>query len=626
MFTVATAFVTLLTGLLIEPAVSQSASQYFQTTMYRSPTQCERDQCLSPRSTSCQNRVIGYSNMQKGCSAGQICTNCVYGNLSFPTTCLCENPPYSVSTGYNTACNSGVTCSEGMCFRPCNTYLHVTLCPQSYCTWNLQTLICESSTASTPIYHWLSASGLSITAQAEVIVASTTDFPESFSDFQAASAGFQIQGTLLSDISPLQTIFSTLDTNFDGYLQKTEFVALPALLAKLSSGLPARAAKASAMARLLQNASERQLQGAASPQVCSLMSPRQYYCSFDASCKLNCKECGWKSATDTAYSQCVVPSPSTCFADSNKVYCPSDQLCHLPGDCSSCVDRPAVDYVMHACSAIWWGQQPLTDSRMWVCRYRNKVGMPCKMDQDCIYGLRRCLNSKCAGLEPYNPNQTCASDYDCPYLGYYCPKDPTGGENPYWVQFCRTQRSSGETCQDDRECKPDLRCNLAEAQPRCRQLFSLTLGAPANLDELCTSGWRDRFGLCALAALSKQVGRSCSSDLDCVTTDASGRTGQCSCKAWWDQDESSYCQPVAGDYTQYQQNLRAYLWFRSQNCGRFWTEQECLTIFSSKAKLLKLKVDCETQQLSGGPYLPPSSCGLSDPTTWPDYCAQLAAL
>ena len=33
----------------------------------------------------------------------------------------------------------------------------------------------------------------------------------------------------------------------------------------------------------------------------------------------------------------------------------------------------------------------------------------------------------------YNANQTCESDFDCPHLGFYCPSDPTGGQNPYWV-------------------------------------------------------------------------------------------------------------------------------------------------------------------------------------------------
>lgn len=42
---------------------------------------------------------------------------------------------------------------------------------------------------------------------------------------------------------------------------------------------------------------------------------------------------------------------------------------------------------------------------------------------------------KLGGAPPsrYNANQTCESDFDCPHLGFYCPSDPTGGQNPYWV-------------------------------------------------------------------------------------------------------------------------------------------------------------------------------------------------
>lgn len=76
---------------------------------------------------------------------GKICTNCVYGNGTTPTSCVCENPPFSVSAKcalnvlgipesrpygtsvdvsdrYNEECGMGKECGagEGICYRPCS--------------------------------------------------------------------------------------------------------------------------------------------------------------------------------------------------------------------------------------------------------------------------------------------------------------------------------------------------------------------------------------------------------------------------------------------------------------------------------------------------------------------------
>jgi len=308
-----------------------------------------------------------------------------------------------------------------------------------------------------------------------------------------------------------------------------------------------------------------------------------------------------------------------------QIYCPSDELCHPPGDCSSCVDRDMVDHSQHICIALWWDPEPLPQWTNWVCRWRNKVGMPCHHDQDCVHGMRRCLLGACQPFQPYNPSMNCSSDYDCPHLGFYCPVDPTGGLNPYWVRYCRHQREDGMTCSEDRECKPELRCNKGEPQPRCRRLFSLEIGKPSNRDELCIFGWRDRDGKCAPAAKSKQVGRPCDLDRDCTTTDTTGRSGNCICKAWWEKDDAKYCAPIAGDFEKHQAKLRDYLHFKATYCGSFWTEEECLRVFGSPVLLMKLEVECEEQQLSGGPYIPPASCGIVDDVRFGDKCAMLAA-
>jgi len=182
------------------------------------------------------------------------------------------------------------------------------------------------------------------------------------------------------------------------------------------------------------------------------------------------------------------------------------------------------------------------------------------------------------------------------------------------------------TCNEDRECEPELRCNTEEAQPRCRRLFSLEEGSPAADDVFCTSGWRDRLDKCAPAAKSKQAGRSCDGDRGCETTDITGRTGNCVCKAWWERDEAKYCEPVAGDYEDHQMRLRDFLYFKVTNCGHFWTEEECMQVFGDKVMRLKLEIDCEKQKLSNGPYLPPPDCGINDYERFGDACAKLAEM
>jgi len=370
--------------------------------------------------------------------------------------------------------------------------------------------------------------------------------------------------------------------------------------------------------------------GSVSPETCNEQRPSKVYCSFDVSCKLDCSTCGWKSAVDRKFYLCVQPTPSTCHLDSNQVFCPTDKKCHPAGDCTGCPDMPIVDFSQHTCLSPWWFDDPPQQWMNWICRHRNKVGMKCLHDQDCIHGLRRCLLGKCQPLQPYNENQTCATDYDCPHIGYYCPVDPTGGENPYWVQYCRRQREVGEKCAEDRECLPELRCNTADKTPRCARLFSLEVGKPAIVPELCIWNWNDKHEICAVPAKSKERGRSCQSDKDCITTDQSGKTGVCHCKAWWDQGDSKYCLPVAGDFKDHSERLRDYLNFRAQNCGSFWTDKECMQQWGSEGEQLLYQYKCEEQELARGPYLPPASCNipskLIDKDRFVDYCKLLQAL
>lgn len=128
-----------------------------------------------------------------------------------------------------------------------------------------------------------------------------------------------------------------------------------------------------------------------------------------------------------------------------------------------------------------------------------------------------------------------------------------------------------------------------------------------------------------------QAGRSCDTDLDCETTDATGRTGSCTCKAekiqqtpavccartlrqlrnfenyawtdckmtisrvgwhfaknrqaWWDKDDPKYCKPVSGDFSRHQEALRNYLWFRLL---QLWTLHVSVCLMASSIHTLAL--------------------------------------
>eukprot|EP00747_Dinoflagellata_sp_TGD_P162280 gnl/TRDRNA2_/TRDRNA2_179711_c0_seq1.p1 gnl/TRDRNA2_/TRDRNA2_179711_c0~~gnl/TRDRNA2_/TRDRNA2_179711_c0_seq1.p1 ORF type:complete len:685 (+),score=101.30 gnl/TRDRNA2_/TRDRNA2_179711_c0_seq1:103-2055(+) len=628
------------------------AGQYFEVLKSRSPTQCERMQCLSIQSDYCRENLQGFYNLEKGCKDGMICTKCEFGNLTEPTRCVCENPPYSIPAMYGEECNAGRVCQEGQgdCYRPCITFLHSTQCPRSHCRWNTTTYQCEDRPKIPLLVAWTvtmkAFSMYDAEQQAHEIVKRVDgrSFPLGFDQFRKQAHGYRLHGFLLEDVTELESMFLQLDDDRDGDLSMKEYAGLPNVLSMLEGVAKAMydaqeapgpapsttqapgSGKEGGYRRLEEGARRVQgiQNGTVSPEACG--AQMLYYCSFDSSCKADCRECGWKSATDTTFSTCVRPSTAACHADGGKEYCPSDQLCYPDGDCSGCVDRPIVDHSQHMCLGLWWKEEPSEQWTDWVCRHRHKVGMPCNHDQDCIYGLRRCLDGECQPLQPYNVDHLCEVDEDCPHLNYYCPADPTGGENIYWDQYCRQQKVEGSPCKENRECGPDLLCNTQEPGPRCRRLFSLPVGSPAKEDHLCATGWTDRNSLCAVAAKSKEVGRSCDSDSDCTTTDQTGRFGRCTCKAWWESGDSKYCMPVSGDFENHQEKLRDYLFYRASQCGSFWSEEECLKVHGDEILKLKLAVECEAQQLAEGPYLPPADCGIDDLERFPDPCTQLASL
>lgn len=605
-------------------------STYFEVLKYRNPKQCERMQCLSVQQQFCRRHLEGFYLMERGCKdSEQICTNCTYGNTTVPTECRCENLPFTKTVSYGDQCDALKECTSGQCFRPCYTYLHVTKCPSSHCMWNRTTYVCQDKPPPTKKVLWKVIAGKGVMdEQAPRIVEDTPKgyFPMDFKEFTACAKGYEIRGLPLEELVLLESLFISLDNNNDGVLSQQEFSGLPLQLRGLDAKAALKSFNASSSNEDRYGRRLLAVNGTVSPETCNEQRPSKVYCSFDVSCKLDCSSCGWKSAVDRKFYLCVQPSPATCSLDSGQVYCPTDKQCHPRGDCTGCPDMPIVDFSQKVCLSPWWFEEPPTQWMNWVCRFRNKVGMKCLHDQDCIHGLRRCLGGKCQPLQPYNENHTCATDHDCPHLGYYCPVDPTGGENPYWVQYCRKQRSVGEKCAEDRECAPTLRCNTAAKTPRCERLFSLEVGLPAVVPELCLFGWNDKNDICAVPAKSKEVGRSCQSDGDCITTDQSGKTGICACKAWWDQGDSKYCLPVSGDFNAHSETLRDYLYFKGSKCGTFWTDEECMQQWGAEGEQVLYRYKCEEQKLARGPYLPPTDCGIVDEKRFIDYCKKLDAL
>jgi len=505
-----------------------------------------------------------------------------------------------------------------------------------------------------------------------------------FADFDAGAQGYVAHGYPLEEVRPVSHVFVQLDSDANGLLSKVEFSNLPTILNDLDqvaeqmrneSGIPLDDRRLSReeqqahyrqfvkrrLAELDEVAARRALTEtetydydtntqfmkvngttltAIEPIVCEEDGGKEF-CPLDMTCKEdgNCASCGWKTAVDHERYECVQPNAEVCKNDKGQMYCPTDLLCHPPGDCSQCPSRPIADHAQHVCLEPWWEPQPKTAWTSWVCRHRYKNGRTCRFDQDCVYGMRRCLGigkdgtGTCQSLQPYNAGHPCSTDLDCPHVGYYCPDDPTDpdptdenpGEDPYWRKYCRRQLEPLAKCSEDRECQPGTLCNTLERPGRCRALFSLDVGMVAKHPHLCNLGYTDANDKCAVAAMSKDVGRSCGMDADCETTDITGKSGVCACKSWWDGDEPKQCLPVAGDLSNHLAKWRAWYAYRKDKCGTFWTDDECVEEFGEPARKLLYGVKCEEQRKANGdgpPPMPPPGCKIPDLAKrgWVDYC------
>jgi len=613
----------------------------FTTMPYRHPEQCERKACIGNTEVNCKEHLPGFYLRERGCAVAgdggtQICTSCTYAQqLGDPTICQCEKVPFSTIVQYNEPCDSSRTCHSGECFRPCEFFLHVSTCPLERCMWNTTALGCVDVPSSLVYTEWASLVASTEATQGKrgpMILAGVSDsiFPLDFHKFPLMVSTYRIQGKAITNLITLVALFQRFDTNYDGYITAEEFekqltktleeleneatllekqqaVAQMQALENARRLLPATAEglpeqhplhaldrnlrnygynRTTGNARALQvvgNVASHQKQ-ALSAEDCVLETPPKYFCSTLVICVDDCAVCGWKSATDREFFLCVAPSPESCL-ESGTQFCGADGRCHA--SCADCVGRPILDYSQNACLSAWWYTEPSYDTSTWICRHRRKVGRSCVHDQDCIYGLHKCLSAKttdgtkrqCMPLRPYEETHICKSHYDCPHVDYYCPDDPTGND-PFWIKYCRMQLGEGRKCKSDYECRADMLCNTIEIPaPRCRRIFSLPLGHVAKEDKLCVTGWTNKNKVCTYPAKSKRVGKGCVNDEDCPTTDPTGRTGRCHCKEWWEAGNSKYCIPVVGDLRNHLQSVRDLEQFKADNCGKFYTDEECLEEF-----------------------------------------------
>jgi len=223
-------------------------------------------QCQSVRSPYCRDHQKCFYLKEKGCPTGQICTACEFGNTTHPTKCRCENPPFSIPVLYGQECNMGQVCTEGqgICYRPCDTYLHITLCENTdHCRWNQTTYACEAKPPPMPLVEWaLLPKGNPYSQGTQILgMMGAALFPQPFEDFKKSADGYMLQGILLQDLIQLESMFLQLDQNNDGLLQATEYAKLPNTLSALdAAALQQKTAQGSATRRLEDGVYEQELQ------------------------------------------------------------------------------------------------------------------------------------------------------------------------------------------------------------------------------------------------------------------------------------------------------------------------------------------------------------------------------
>ncbi|KAF4676399.1 hypothetical protein FOL47_006313 [Perkinsus chesapeaki] len=655
------------------------------------------DPQLLHKAEHCREHMPSVYVKERACSAStgsgipEGCTKCTGSD---PTLCTCEPPPYTIEVGYGEKCGFSNVCGagQGICYRPCDTYLHPTLCPNARCIWNTTEQACMAAPPSKYLPKWSAVAPFNplnpkselvrgetivqlygeleqVAAHSEADAVNGTNdealpmpriFPMTYRELEEASDGYRIQGVhILSRVADMSNLYLVLDQNTDGRLTQTEFsgkslptqlhriqlqVAPETIVDEASVTVPGRRLQAifggfnlSVCRNLTDDIQPAVAEACASPdlqgEICHEDGGKEF-CPLDQSCKPDgdCSECGWKTAVDHVEHKCVQPNPTNCKGDMGKNYCPLDSTCHPANSCGNCTGYTAIDRVQGLCIAAWWDDAPPTlppgsdgdteGPATWVCRYRRKVGMSCRTDMDCIYGQRRCVSGSCSPLAFIEDGSStgtqdsvplCTIDLDCGHVGFYCPDDPTNGEDPYWRKSCRRQKGVGEDCDADRECFPDLRCDTFESPPNAaRWLPNPGMSVAGQFGVLGSVA-----AICGF--LSRQANASASPGGAAETPSRMARplfsTAQC-----------RYCMPVAGDFANNQEKLRDWLYYKSKHCGSFWDEEECLEQGGVEAEKIYYALLCEAQQLSGGPYIPPAQCGLQGDDKYVDYCAKVAGM
>lgn len=588
----------------------------------------------------CSRSIPGlYRYLGPACSAGFSCTACSESPLSGEIECVCEKLPFRTVSQYGQACGLSSDCSIGSCFRPCSTYLFSPDCPVDRCAWSLNPTggTCTDFVRVAPLPVWTEVvAGLppNETMRGQAIVKACEEnnlmFPITYSALSRASANYMVQNQAsLQSLLPLDIFFMLLDADLSGQISKAEFSALPTVLASIAPSrveefafrrladstqlLPALTGSDIALCLNLTSDSAPSLVAAcADPNLQGLIcnaDEGKFYCHLTGTCLARCSEgCSWLNAVNSTSFRCT---PASIFTCKNNFFCPSLSSC--VSDCSTCsggLQHP--DTLGRVCRSLWWGSLPPETG--WVCGFRKSAGQACQGDMDCVYGSRIC-SDVCLPA-----SSTCSVDRDCG-IGQYCPNDPTGGEDPFYVKNCKPQGKEGDFCQVDGDCGGEFRCNLGA----CRRLFSISEKIFVLDPLLCTSGQTGVDGACsAVAFKSRRVGQACTRDEDCPTYDESGSLGSCECVGWWDSSASACkrCTPVFGDFSDHGINLKKFLSDKATYCASFWTLDECRSESGSVESSYN-RYMCERQRLAGGVSLLSPDSGCFDDKAVKDYCALL---
>jgi hypothetical protein len=379
--------------------------------------------------------------------------------------------------------------------------------------------------------------------------------------------------TALSNTRSLSTSLVTVITDYSVCLDSTILLSQPAVQAACQD--PA-------------------IQG----YICKLSN--KYYCPLTGQCVSDTctSSCSWMSARNPTTYKCVPPSRSNCLAIS-MLYCPVYGTC--VSSCTACGDTLIFsDTILGECVS-----SPIALTG--ICKYNNYPYQYCISSSDCIYGTQYCSSNTC---QPIPSGSVCTSNYDCEY-NYYCPTDPSEGEDPYFIRKCVSTMKESDECVVDSDCAAFTLCN--QYTGICTRIFSLPVGAMSSYGKLCIYGELDDLSQCLDNYKSLAVGEPCESDAECLT-ELSNFYAPCTCKPYWtDSTKPGTCSPLVTDFSQYAQTYRYFVYLRYKRCDNKFTDVQCVATYSD-VKSAWLSYKCEEQGLRGGSsYFVPDlvSCGIS---------------